>query len=75
VAREAGRGQIPITPADIEKIPEILEAPDKIEISGKTRQGLDGILYVKRFNGTVYYVQEVRTGRRQLATVTMWKKN
>ena len=73
VPRE-GLGQVPIGIDDFEKIPEILGNPDKITGIGKNSDGLETIEYQKRFNGTVIYVQEVRTGRRELATKTMYKR-
>ena len=67
---EEARGQIAITKDDISKIPEIVESPDSI-IPLKTDSGRDGIGYTKKVNGHVFYVEEVRTKRNQLATVSM----
>ncbi len=67
------RGQIPITKDDIARIPEIVAEPDLIEHGGKTKDGLPSIRYRKRFNGTTYYVEEVRMGKKRLAPKTMWK--
>ncbi|MEN6440534.1 MAG: transglycosylase SLT domain-containing protein, partial [Syntrophobacter sp.] len=70
---EASRGQAPITRDDLSRIPEIIQSPDKIENAGKSPLGLDTIKYTKTFNGEIYYLEEVRTGRKELATKTMWK--
>jgi hypothetical protein len=73
-ADEQLRGQIPITAEDIEKIPEVLESPDTIEPGNKTYgHRLNTVVYGKRFNGIVIYVEEIRTGKRQYAAASMWK--
>jgi hypothetical protein len=71
-AAERGRGQVPITADDWANIPDIISNPDAIQY-GRTSQGLDAIVSSKRVNGTVFYVAQVRTGRRTLAATTMWK--
>ena len=70
---EENRGQVAVTEEDIKRIPEIIANPDNIE-RGVTNQGKDAIVYSKRFNGTICYVEEVRAGRRNLAAETMYKK-
>ena len=41
----------------------------------KTNQKLDTVVYVKQMSdGTTYYVEEVRKGRKILTATTMWKK-
>lgn len=70
---ELRKGQEAVTNDDIRRVPEIVSNPDGIE-HGVTKQGKDAIVYVKRFSGTVYYVEEVRTGRKQLAAITMYKQ-
>jgi len=71
---EAKRGQIAITKEDMQMIPEVISSPDIIEPAGKTRQGLEGIKYGKKVNGFIIYVEEVRTGNKELAPVSMYKK-
>ncbi|HNC63581.1 MAG TPA: hypothetical protein PK075_02930, partial [Chitinophagales bacterium] len=70
---EAQRGQLAVTEEDFTKIPEVLNNPDKIEYSGKNDKGLDTIKYTKAFNGTTIIVEEVRTGKKELAFNTMYK--
>ncbi len=72
--KERRGDQIPITKEDIEKIPEIINNSDKIfsETHAK-RLRLPGIVFVKRINGTIYYVALVRKGKGELAAHTMWK--
>lgn len=71
---EKQRGQLPMTSTEIQQIPTILNSPDYIVLGGKTRRGLQTIIYVKRLdNGTVMTVEEVRTGRKQLAITTAMK--
>lgn len=71
---EEPHGQIPVAREDVLMIPEIIANPDSIEYAGKTRIGADSITYQKRCNGTVYYVEELRTGRKELAAKSMYKK-
>lgn len=73
-AKEKARGQIAITKDDIVRIPEIAANPDSIEYAGKTRKGQDLLLYTKRINGEIYYYEEVRTGQKELAAKTLYKK-
>jgi hypothetical protein len=72
-ATETPRGQVPVTAEDWGMIPDILAAPDSISTSKKAG-GLPAIVYAKRVNGHVIYVEEVRAGRRALAATTMYKK-
>lgn len=73
-ATEAPRGQIAITADDFARIPEIVENADRIENAGKTPQGRDTILYVKRFNGETFYFEEIRTGKNELVPSTLYKR-
>ena len=72
---EASRGQIAITDKDFEKIPQVVNEPDRVVFGTKTKsKGLDAIAYVKRLDdGTIAHVEEVRTGRKRLAATSMWK--
>jgi hypothetical protein len=75
-ARETGRGQLPLTAADFDRVPDVLADPDAILPSeGRTRRGLPVVVYRKAFDdGTVIYIEEVRTRRRELAAKSMWKE-
>lgn len=70
---EAKRGQQAISREDFARIEQIIASPDARENGGKTKQGRDVLRYRKRFNGTVIYVEEVRTGKKELAFLSMWK--
>jgi len=73
-SREAPRGQLPLTEVDFRRIPDVLAGPDRVASVGKTRIGRDGIGYWKSFDdGTLLYLEEVRTGRKRLAMVSMRK--
>lgn len=72
-ASEESRGQIAIDESDIAKIPEIIAAPDSIEGGGKDSAGRDVIVYRKTFEDTIIYVEEVREGRWELVSKTLWK--
>ena len=47
---------------------------DSIEKGYKTVDGRPSIRYTKRYNGTTYVVEEVRTKRKEMAFKTMWKR-
>ena len=71
---EVLRGQVPITPDDYRLIPEIIYNADNVQYAGKNDLGKDCFKYTKQMpDGTVYYVEEVRTGRKTLTTNTMYK--
>lgn len=63
----------PLAPGDFERIPEVVAAPDEVKSAGLTRLGLPAIRYKRRINGLIFYVEEVRTGKRQLAAKSLWK--
>lgn len=68
------RNQIPITNDDIKNIPDVIYNADKVEYSGKNKQGKDVFKYTKTMeDGNIYYAEEVRTGKKQLSTQTMYK--
>lgn len=74
--KEAAQGRIAITEDDIARVPEILADPDGIVNEGKSRQGKPVIGYWKRLeDGTLYFLEEVRTGKRELAFLSMEKMN
>ena len=47
--------------------------PDSIESVGKDANGNDLIRYSKKYDGTIYYVEEIRKGRMELVAKTLWK--
>jgi len=70
---EEPRGQVAITKADFEKIPDILDSYDKISVSQNKRKQ-DVIIYQKAYDdGTTLYAEEVRVGREELAMGTLYK--
>ncbi len=73
-ASEIKRGQVPVTPECFELIPTILSSPDKITDGGLSAIGRRVIVFSKRINGIVIYVEEVRTKRKELALLTMYIK-
>jgi hypothetical protein len=70
---EKQKHQLPLTEADYKLLPEVISNPDKIERGGRTKQGLDSIVYIKRINGHSLVIEEVRTGKRKLVLKTMRK--
>ena len=71
---ESKPDQLPVIPEDIFGIPQIIESYDSVRSDGKNDRGLDVIRYEKRINGIIYCLEEVRTGRRKLTTMMMYKK-
>lgn len=47
---------------------------DNIIYSGKSKTGNDSILYEYIENNIFFYVEEVRTGRKQLCIKTLYKR-
>lgn len=70
---ETPRGLVAVTIDDFYLIPAIIKNADKIT-SGKTKQGLAAIIYEKKVGSIFYYVEEIRTGRKELAATTLYKK-
>ena len=71
---EAARGQVALTAEDWARIPEILRAPDAVQVVGTTKRGVPLIGYWKRYNGHHVYVEQTLTGKGRLAAVTMYKQ-
>lgn len=72
---EARRGNIAITENDILKVPEIIKSYDRVENGGTDTSGRSLVRYIKTdTDGTIYYVEEIRSKRKELALKTMWKK-
>ena len=67
------RGQVPITDTDFDKIADVVEHYDTIEVESGKRDNIP-IRYSKTYaDGTTIYVEEKRNNRKELAAVTMWK--
>ena len=67
-------GQLPLGDADIAAIAQAIAAPDAWILGGKTPRGQDIVGSLKRMpDGTVLYLEEVRTGRKTLAMTSMRK--
>jgi hypothetical protein len=69
--RERLQGQVPVTVLDFGRVPEIVAEPDSIEL---IHDRLVIFMYIKKINGTVYYLEEKRQGKKHLALVTMYIK-
>lgn len=71
---EAKQGQLPLVDADIAAIPQIIEEADALILGAKTPRGQDIVGSLKRMpDGTVLYLEEVRSGRKTLAMTSMRK--
>lgn len=72
--KEESRGQIPITDADFEQIPDIIYNYDNVEFGEEDSKGTPLIKYHKKFtDGTSIYVEEIRTKHKNLTIKTMYK--
>jgi riboflavin synthase len=71
--KENERGQIAISESDFIFIPYITKHFSNIRFS-KNRIGLTVILYEYKGENIIYYLEEVRTGKKELALSTMYKK-
>lgn len=63
--------QIAIEPEHFNLLPDVIDSPDDIKDEGENKRGLKVIRLEKNFGQYVVYVTEVRTGNRELATVSM----
>lgn len=73
--KEDSRGQIAITDEDFEKIPDVVYTPDNISFGETDAKDTPLIKYSKRFDdGTVIYVEEIRTRQKTLTIKSMWKQ-
>lgn len=73
-SEETSRGQIAITEKDFESIPDILNNPDDIFPGKTTKTNLESITYIKSMgDGSFIYLEEVRTGKKELCLVSMRK--
>lgn len=71
---EAKRGQLAITEKDVASIPDVVSNPDTVVYGGKSRVGRDTIASIKQLDdGTVLVAEEIRTGKKRLALVSMRK--
>ncbi len=73
IKTEASRGQIAITQKDFELIPKIVKSENVI-YAGKSKLGIDCILYEAIINNTYYYVEEIRKGKKELCLKTLYKR-
>ena len=72
--KEKLSGQIPVTENDLENIADVIENYDSIE-TGKNKRGQDNIIYRKGYpDGITIYIEEVRTGRKELAMASIRKQ-
>jgi valyl-tRNA synthetase len=72
---ETNRGQLKITEKDFEKIVDIISMPDEILKGEPNSRNLETITYVKKeSDGTYIFIEEIRTGRKELTLNTMYKK-
>jgi hypothetical protein len=58
---------------DFEKIPQIVANPDTIQRS-QTKSGRPAIVYTKKIGDNLFYVEEIRTGRKTLSATTLKKE-
>lgn len=68
--------QTPITEKDIKRIPDIIYNYDKVSFGTKDNKGTDIIKYQKQMpDGEIFYLEEIRTGKKTLTIKTMYKKS
>jgi|GEM_PF-1224841 len=71
---EKSRGQIALSDADIQSIPQVVQQPDAVVLGTQTKGHKEQIGFIKRLpDGTVLYLEEVRSGKQELAAVSMRK--
>jgi len=71
---EKSRGQLAITDNDVAQIAEAIAAPTAYVLGGKTPRKQDVVGTIKRLaDGTLLYLEEVRSGRKTLSMTSMRK--
>jgi leucyl-tRNA synthetase len=73
-AFEEARGLAAVDERDFIRLPEVVAEPDTVEFGAKHPGGFRRIVLTKQVDGFIYVVEEVRTRKRQLLVITMWKK-
>jgi hypothetical protein len=73
-AKEIMRGQIGLLPDDYLLIPEVTLNYDSV-VTITTEKELPGLQYQKRIGNTFFVVEEMRTGRKELSFITLFKRN
>ncbi len=69
---ERSRGQLPVRDEDIEAIPDILASPDFVATGVVGKRGQDVLAFLKRADdGSLLLLEERRSGRRQLAALSL----
>lgn len=73
VKSESSRGQVAVTIYDFKLIPTIISNPDTIA-KIRTKLNKNGIMYSKKIADDICFLEEVRSHRKQLAAVTLYKR-
>jgi len=72
--KEEKRGQIAVTKRDIEQIPDIVYNYDSVKFGEKNKIGREILVFSKKMSdGTTVYVEEIRTGNKELTLNSMRK--
>lgn len=70
---EAARGQVPVTPDDIARIPEVISAPDRVIVSPETdSKGRTALVFEKQIGDKYITIQGVSDGKHVLQTDTLY---
>ncbi len=75
--KKHAKDAFPISKKDLKLIPIITKHPDSIQPGKDKKTNSNRVLYTKKIKGYDYkieYILEVRTGKKNLAMVTMYKK-
>lgn len=73
---EATRGQIPMTPEALTRLPEVFNNPDNVKLlDTKDYAGRDAIQVEKRINGYAIVINGISKGRHSLEVDSMWLVN
>ena len=72
---ETARGNVAITNDDILNIAKVYESPDYIIFGTKTKTGNPAIVYAKNMGNATVFVEDVRSGKKELAAETIYKKS
>ena len=70
---ETARGQVPVTPDDIARIPEVISAPDRVTVSPETdSKSRTALVFEKQIGDKYITIQGVSDGKHVLQTDTLY---
>jgi hypothetical protein len=71
---ELTRNQVPVSPADYDRLPEVFDGPDSVTTGAPDPDGSQTLLFTKQLGENFRLLAHVRRGRQRLAVKTLTKE-